>query len=265
MGYGIWNATGLDRDDEPTTLNFDYAYTTQEELRELRESGEIGAGEDITRFSQDEREQEFDDHAAAICAAGHHLATLGVDVTAYGHTMDAQGPLAWALHGDRYQYLKTAFTAGKCGVWWQEEPFMEACICVVTAPLHYLVEDHPVWTMDDAEFAREFHMTVERYTRAATNQASLFTDFMLAWMERELSCVTTRRAWRGSGYIGTTFAQDRLVPFDTAQRRVVDSLLTREQAEARRGERKAVRRELRRAALREAAAPQLATIRARVL
>lgn len=265
MGYGVWNAIGLDRGDAPITVHIDYQRTSHDEFKDMQSAGHVADDESFEAYSQWESEDEFNNMASTVCAAGKHLAALGVDVARHGHRNAEQGPMAWALHGDRDQYLKAAFTAGKVGVWWQEEPFMGLALCMVVAPQYQLDDNHDVWMLDDDEFARQHRLSIARYKQAATRQAQLLTSFMLAWVERECSAVTAKRVWRGSGYTGTAYTIAELTPFASIERQLVDALLTREQTNARRIERREARQEKRRAQCKAAVAGQIALMHARVL
>lgn len=202
MGYGVWNASGLDPDSDPKTLHFDYAYTSEDDFKDMQADGEVGEDDDFERFSQDERDDEVLNWASTICAAGNHLKDLGADVTTFSRKDET---LAWSYHGDRYQYLKAAFYVGKAGVWWQQEPFMGGEMVVAIAPQYHLDEEHPVWTMDEADFRREMGLSIDRYKEVAEKHAADLVEFVLAYMEDQMSAVSNRSAWCGSGYVGHHF------------------------------------------------------------
>lgn len=228
MGYGCWNASGLDREENPKTLTFDYAYTSSDEFKDLQASGEVNEDESFEEFSQIEFRDEFENWSSTICGAGHYLAKQGLSVQTYS-PRDEPYRRPWAFHGDRYQYLKPAFEVGKVGVWWQEEPFMGSALCVVVAPLYHFEENHDVWDLTDEEFRRAYRMSIDRFKDSAMRQTALLTDFVLAYMEDQMSAVSNQAASVGSGYIRSYFKPEEVKSLSTATKALVRSVQTAKQ------------------------------------
>jgi hypothetical protein len=226
MGYGVWNASGLDSQADPKTIHFDYAYTSSEDFKEGQATGEFGKDEDWTTFAQEEHEDEFLNWSAAILDAGKHLKSLGLHVTTYDRTDNHK---VWAHYGDRYQNLHRAFEIGKVAAFWQEEPFMGAALCVVTAPQYHLEEEHDVWMLDDAEFRQAYGISIDTYKASAERQAGLLANLVLAWMEHEMNAIGSKAAWAGSGYVGHCFTPDNVPKLDVAINRLVAALSRNDQ------------------------------------
>lgn len=221
MGYGIFNASGLDRENEPKTFHFDYAYTTEEDFGELQASGDAEESETFECFSQQERDDEVESWSHAICAAGNYLIESGAAVTSF-NARDRSNQGIYSPYGFRDQDLKYAFLTPKVGCYWQQEPFMGNEMCVVVAPRYQFDEAHDVWSMDDSEFHRAHHMSIERYKAAAQREAVLIEAFVLAWMEDQMNAVSNGDAWCGSGYTGAQYKPENVKPLA-----VVTALLIR--------------------------------------
>lgn len=216
MGYGCWNASGLDPDGAPKTITFDYTYTSEEDFEEGKKSGEIGRHENHLSFIQEEALDEFYAWSDGIIEAGRHLQAAGAKVNRIYTREEAERDIAWSYYRDRDQRLKPAFELSRAGVWWQEEPHMGSALCAVIAPIHYLQERHDVWDMDEAEFRRAYHMTMDAYRAAASRQADALRDYMLAYLEHNMSAVSRKHASLGSGYCRTYFKPEQILDLKTA-------------------------------------------------
>jgi hypothetical protein len=215
MGYGCWNASGLDPESEPKTLTVDYSYTSEEEFLALQENGEICKDDNFQSYSEDEHQDEFYFMSSTVIEAGTHLKKLGFKKL-ITYTQDERTNV-YASYGDRYQHLHVAFELDKAMVCWQEEPFMAAGLCMVIAPCYHFESNHDVWNMDEAEFKKEYGLPIDLYKARAERQASALIDFMLSWMESEANAVTGQHISTGSGYM-RNYARlaERLLPLPKA-------------------------------------------------
>lgn len=198
MGYGCFNARGIDPEVDPVTLNIDYASTTRDEFEELIQSGEIEEGLSFDVFSMEERDDEHFYFASTIVDAGVYLTKQGVRISRQ-FTIDSKE--AAIPSDDRDQFLKAAFYVGEAGAYWQQEPYMGSNICLVIAPLFVFDRNHDVWMMNDDEYMSVRGMTIEAYREKAIANAVALKAFMLSWMEASSAVVSNRIISTGSGYM----------------------------------------------------------------